>query len=86
MILLTSVSLVGIAIEKQNLALKRQISLQHYDIESLKERRCQLVLETQQLAAPTRLLQERKQQTFAAESHQTSDKQHVRLPQASGER
>lgn len=56
--LLTSIALVAIAIEKQNLSLKRSISLQHYQLQILDEQRCRLILQTQQLGAPPRLMEE----------------------------
>jgi len=56
--ILTGISLVGIAIEKQNLSLKRRISLRQYEIERLNEKRCRLILQTEELGAPLRLLDE----------------------------
>ena len=56
--LLTALSLAAITVEKQNLSCKRTISLQHYQLQALRERRCRLVLETQQLGAPLKLLKE----------------------------
>lgn len=53
--LVTAVSLLGIALEKQNLAMKRAISLQHYRLEILREKRSRLVLKTHQLGAIPRL-------------------------------
>lgn len=56
--LMTATALAAVAIEKQNLSLKRAISLQHYQLELLQEKRCRLVLETQRLGSPLRLLEE----------------------------
>jgi hypothetical protein len=56
--LITAIGLAAIAIEKQNLSLKREISRQHYDLEIQQEKNSRLVLETQQLAAPSRLMDE----------------------------
>lgn len=56
--LMTAVTLMGIAIEKNCLRLKRQISGQHAELQKLEERESQLVLQTQQLGAPPRLLRE----------------------------
>lgn len=53
--LVTAVSLLGISLEKQNLALKRTISLQHYRLEILEEKRSRLILKTHQLGAIPRL-------------------------------
>ncbi|WP_437229040.1 hypothetical protein SH661x_001225 [Planctomicrobium sp. SH661] len=58
--LATAVGLMAIAIEKQNLSLKRAISLQHYQIDVLREHRCRLTLQTQSLQAPPRLMEQWK--------------------------
>lgn len=57
-VLVTGVSLCGIALEKQNLALKRGISLQHYRLEILREKRSRAILRTHQLGAVPRLAEE----------------------------
>jgi hypothetical protein len=57
-VLVTGVSLFGIALEKQNLALKRGISLQHYRLEILREKRSRTILRTHQLGAVPRLAEE----------------------------
>ena len=54
--LVVAVSLLGIALEKRTLSLKRAISLQTYRAAQLDERRVQLHLRCQQLGAPARLL------------------------------
>lgn len=51
------VSLLGIALEKRSLSLKRAISLQSYRAAQLEERRVQLRLRCEQLGAPARLLE-----------------------------
>ncbi|QDT32465.1 hypothetical protein Mal48_17110 [Thalassoglobus polymorphus] len=56
--ILTLISIMGIALEKQKLSLKRAISEQHYQLQALAEERSQLFLKTQQLGAPPRLLRE----------------------------
>jgi hypothetical protein len=56
--LITAIGLAAIAIEKQNLSLKREISSQHYQLQIQQEKYSRLVLETQQLAAPPRLMEE----------------------------
>ena len=56
--LVTAIGLMLIAIEKQNLSLKQAISLQHYQLDALREQNCRLTLKTQQLAAPSRLAEE----------------------------
>ena len=55
--ILTAIALAAIALEKQNLSLKRSISLQHYQLQRLQEKRCRLVLRTEELASPARLLE-----------------------------
>ena len=55
--LIVAVSLLGIALEKRTLALRRAISLQTYRAEQLEERRVQLRLRCEQLGAPGRLLE-----------------------------
>ena len=57
MALIVAVSLLGIALEKRTLALKRAISLQMYRADQLEERRAQLKLRCEQLGAPARLLE-----------------------------
>lgn len=56
--LVTAIGLMLIAIEKQNLALKQAISLQHYQLDVLREQHCRLTLKTQRLSAPLRLVEE----------------------------
>jgi len=65
--LITAIGLMTIAIEKQNLSLKRAISLQHYQIEVLREQKWRLALESQQLGALPRLQEEWEN------SHQSPD-------------
>lgn len=54
-VLLTAIAVVGIGVQKQNLALKRKISLQQYQLEVLREEKARLRLEVQRLRAPERL-------------------------------
>ncbi len=56
-LLIVVVSLLGIAIEKRALSLKRTISLQTYRAEQLQERCVRLRLQSEQLGAPSRLMQ-----------------------------
>jgi hypothetical protein len=51
------VSLLGIALEKRTLSLKRAISLQTYRADQLEERRIQLRLKCERLGTPGRLLE-----------------------------
>ncbi|SFJ17307.1 hypothetical protein [Planctomicrobium piriforme] len=66
--LATAMALAAIAVEKQNLSLKRAISLQHYQLEVLQEKRCRLVLESQRLAGPLRLLEEAERKGIQLEN------------------
>ncbi len=54
--LVVAVSLGGIALEKSNLTLRRAISQQHYQLDDLLEEYARLRLQTQQMAAPSRLV------------------------------
>lgn len=55
--LVVLISLVGIAIEKQNLERRREISRQHYRMDVLKDEHARLRLRTQKLAAMERLVE-----------------------------
>jgi hypothetical protein len=55
LILVVVTSLLGIAVEKQNLTLRREISRQHYRMDVLQEEHARLRLRSQQLAAVERL-------------------------------
>ena len=57
LVLVVIVSLLGIALEKRVLSLKRMISLQHYRFDQLQEERTGLGVRCQQLGAPSRLIQ-----------------------------
>jgi len=56
-LLIVVVSLLGIALEKRTLSLKRAITLQTYRAEQLQERCARLRLQCEQLGAPARLMQ-----------------------------
>ena len=56
-LLIVVVSLLGVAIEKRTLSLKRTISLQTYRAEQLRERCVRLRLQCEQSGAPARLMQ-----------------------------
>lgn len=49
--LLVTVSLVGIALEKRELALKRAVTLQHYRMDQMLEERSRLRIRLHELAA-----------------------------------
>ena len=56
-VLVVVMSLLGIAIEKQSLDLRRQISRQHYRMDVLQEEHARLRLHSQKLAAIERLFE-----------------------------
>lgn len=56
-VIVVVVSLLGIALEKRTLAVKRAISLQAYRADQIDERLAQLRLRCEQLGAPGRLLE-----------------------------
>lgn len=56
--ILTAISLMAISLEKQNLALRRAVSWQHYQLQRLEEKRCRAVLLSQELGSPARLREE----------------------------
>jgi hypothetical protein len=49
-------SAAGIALEKRNLELRREVSHQRYQLDVLTDRHAKLRLKTQQLGAPARML------------------------------
>ncbi len=55
--LVVLISLLGIAIEKRNLDLRRDLSRQHYRMDVLRDEHARLRLKCQQLAAVDRLFQ-----------------------------
>jgi hypothetical protein len=52
--LVVAISLAGVALEKKNLDLRREVSRQHYRTEVLQDRLARLRLRAQQLGAPVR--------------------------------
>lgn len=55
-VLVVLISLAGIALEKRNLAYRRGLSRQHYQMDVLLETHASLRLRTQQMGAPVRLI------------------------------
>lgn len=55
--LVVLIAAAGIAVEKQLLDMKRQQTLQVYRMEQLEERYARLKLRTQELGAPSRLME-----------------------------
>ncbi len=56
LLLVVSVALTGTALETQNMALKRSLSQQNYQLDVLLETQAKLRLATQRLGAPAKLL------------------------------
>jgi hypothetical protein len=63
-LLVVAISLCGVAMEKSTLELKRDISRQEFQKEVLLEEHAQLRLKTQQLGAPTRVIESLDQETL----------------------
>ena len=55
-VIVVLISLAGIAIEKQNLSLRRELSRQRYRTDVLLEEHARLRLQTQQMGAPNRMI------------------------------
>lgn len=51
------ISLIGLAIEKRSLALRRQLSRQHYQMDILRDKHARLRLQSQELATIERLFE-----------------------------
>ncbi len=71
-VLVVVVALLSAAIEKQNLSLKRAISLQEYRLQQLQENRVRARLRLEQRRSPVRLI-ERVPGTVTAESAETGN-------------
>jgi hypothetical protein len=56
-VLVVLISLAGVALEKENLELRRSVSRQHYRMDVLDEAQARLRLRTQELGAPARLIE-----------------------------
>lgn len=54
--LVVAIALTGVALEKQNLEFRRKVTRQHYRMQVLQEHYAKLRLRTQQLGAPTRVI------------------------------
>jgi len=55
-VLVVLIALVGTALEKRNLSLRRSVIRQHYRMEVLRSAHAKLRLETQQLSSPVRMV------------------------------
>ena len=77
-VLIVLICLIGIAIEKRNLDLRRELSRQHAQSEELLEAHARLRLKTQQLGATSRLMGE-----FSEPAQDDSGTEHIRLENAS---
>lgn len=56
--LIVCIALIGVALEKENLSLHREISRQHYRTDILREDYARLQLRSQELGAPTKMLED----------------------------
>lgn len=56
-VVIVLIALAGIRLEKQNLELRREVSLQHYRLEVLERRHALHRLKVQQLGAPARMIE-----------------------------
>ncbi|MEX0727775.1 MAG: hypothetical protein WEB58_03855 [Planctomycetaceae bacterium] len=57
-ILVVLIALVGVGLEKETLALRREVSRQHFRTEILVENKAKLRWECEQLGAPQRLIEQ----------------------------
>jgi hypothetical protein len=55
-VLVVLISLAGVAIEKRNLELRREVSRQHYRMDVLFDTHAKLRLRSQELGAPVRMI------------------------------
>ena len=60
LLLVVAVSMAQVALEKESLRLRRQVSRQYYQMDELLELHAQLRLEIQTLSAPSQLLAEQR--------------------------
>lgn len=74
------ISLIGIAIEKRNLELRREISRQHYQMEGMLEIHARLRQETQQLGATERIMEAAQQDEQSLVHPQVSSGKREKLP------
>lgn len=65
LILVVSISLWGVALEKKNLDLKRQVTQQTFQQSTLQEQQVAARLQVQQLSAPTRTARELERSRWA---------------------
>ncbi|MCC7420946.1 MAG: hypothetical protein IT428_11755 [Planctomycetaceae bacterium] len=56
-VLVVLISLTGVALEKENLELKRAVSRQQFQLDVLRNEHAQMRLRTQQLGAPVRIVE-----------------------------
>ncbi len=67
LVLIVLISLGGIALEKRNLQMRRDISRQHFQMDVLRDAHARLRLKNQQLAGPVRVLDALEKGTLAVE-------------------
>lgn len=56
-VLVVLISLLGVALEKENLELKRSVSRQQFQLDVLRNEHAEMRLRTQQLGAPARIVE-----------------------------
>ena len=57
LLLAVAISVIGVAVEKSTLTVRRDISRQHYRLDVLHEEHARMRLRTQQLGAPRRMIE-----------------------------
>jgi len=72
LVLVVVVSLATIALEKQNLELRRAVSRQHFRMDVLRDAHAGLRLKTQQLGAPARLIDALEAGTLQLEARKST--------------
>lgn len=73
LVMVVLVSLAGIALEKRNLGLRRDVSRQHFRMDVLRDTHAKLRLKTQQLGAPARVIESLENGTLELEQPETAD-------------
>lgn len=63
-VLVVLISLAGVALEKQNLELRREVSRQHFRMDVLLDTHAKMRLRTQQLGAPVRMIERLEEGTL----------------------
>ena len=69
-LLAVAISLIGIALEKESLKLKRQVSRQHYQLDVLIDAHAKMKLATQRAGSPRQVLNSMERGELDVESNQ----------------